>query len=247
MRCYYIYDDKPGDKPVYQGFAWLKLRSNKSGGLIAVHGLRNLEHYAQRKGLNGFKELKRSPHSTVIDSVSYDLVLPSKIPHNGRNRPLLALHPSADYLDKLYAITQLSQMLVVVFSEKDISTWKKYSSATEYGKEQVPVQNNLNKVVQVALKHLNMTLNMANGMNHPRNQDFFKSTFAMLLKHDEKYDSEDVKAWLISNAQWDPKDAQQAASIVEDIKKAKRIRLSMQDHRYKEDTIEKWRKEAETI
>jgi hypothetical protein len=89
--------------------------------------------------------------------------------------------------------------------------------------------------------------NMANGMNHPRNQDFFRSTFAMLLKYDEKYDSEDVKAWLISNAHWFPEVVQKAASIVEDIKKGKRFRLSMQDHRYNEGIIEEWREEAETI
>jgi hypothetical protein len=34
---------------------------------------------------------------------------------------------------------------------------------------------------------------MANGIIHPCNQDFFRSTFAMLLKNGEKYDSEDVK------------------------------------------------------
>jgi hypothetical protein len=150
-------------------------------------------------------------------------------------------------LDKLYAIPNLSEMLVVVFLDKDIESWKRYSNAVEYGKEQVPPQDNLSKIIQVALKHLNVTLNLANGMVEPRNQDFFRSTFEILLKNGENYDSEDVKAWLISNVQWNPGDAQQAADIIEDVKRGKRFRLSHQGHRFRNDVIEEWRKEAEDL
>jgi hypothetical protein len=58
VRCYYIYDNTPGNEPVYQGFSWLKASSN-TGGLIAVHGLTNVDHYARREGLNWLTELKK--------------------------------------------------------------------------------------------------------------------------------------------------------------------------------------------
>jgi hypothetical protein len=104
MKHYYLHDDKSGNEVLSQGFRWLKQQSVNTEGLIAVPALRNLERYGSLQRLEGLKALIIPPNRTIIEGIVYELILPSKMLRHGINRPILVLHPTKEFLEKVLHI-----------------------------------------------------------------------------------------------------------------------------------------------
>ena len=117
IKHYYLHDDKSGNEPLYQGFRWLKQHSANTGGLIAVPALGNLERYASLQRLEGLKALIKPPNRAIIEGIVYELILPSKMLRHGINRPILVLHPTKEFLEKVLHIRDLSGMLVIAYDK----------------------------------------------------------------------------------------------------------------------------------
>lgn len=113
MKCYYLYDNKPGNLALYEGFNWLRHRAAKTGGLIAVPTLSSLEHYASLSGLESLNEFIRPPHRAVIDGILFEIVLPSRMIRHSINRPILVIHPTKDFLGKVLRIRDVSEIYVI--------------------------------------------------------------------------------------------------------------------------------------
>lgn len=238
---FFLYDNKPNTDPVYTGISWLLKHLESQNRYVALSTLGSLEAYSERKGLEVLNKLKKTPHSDLINNLKFTLIYESKIPHNLYNCPILVLHADKKYLDKLCSIKNISEMFVIGYPE-DMGSWINYSNASEYGKSQKNIGSaSLSNVVKNALVSVTSTINIANGMTHPRNKDWIISTFQVLADNKESFDPEDVKAWLISNGKWDPEDAELAKEIVAGIKAGKKYRLWMPDHRWIDDIIEHWR------
>jgi hypothetical protein len=88
VKHYYLHDDKSGNEALYQGFRWLKQHSANTGGLIAVPALGNLERYASLQHLR-----------------------------HGIDRPILVLHPTKEFLEKVLHIRDLSAMFVISYDK----------------------------------------------------------------------------------------------------------------------------------
>lgn len=117
MKHYYLHDDKSGNEAVFQGFTWLKQHSANTGGLIAVPALRNLERYASLQRLEGLKALIKPPNRAKIEGIVYELILPSKMLRHGISRPILVLHPTKEFLEKVLHIRDLSAMFVISYDK----------------------------------------------------------------------------------------------------------------------------------
>jgi hypothetical protein len=113
VKCYYLNDNKPGNLALYEGLNWLRLRSAKTGGLIAVPTLSNLEHYASISGLEILNAFIRPPHRAVIEGIVFEIVLPSRMIRHGINRPILVIHPTKDFLGKVLRIRDVSEIYVI--------------------------------------------------------------------------------------------------------------------------------------
>jgi hypothetical protein len=84
---------------------------------IAVPALRNLERYASLQRFEGLKALIRPPNRAIIEGIVYELILPSKMLRHGINRPLLVLHPTKEFLEKVLHIRDLSAMFVISYDK----------------------------------------------------------------------------------------------------------------------------------
>ena len=103
----------PETLAIYEGLNWLRLRSAKTGGLIAVPTLSNLEHYASISGLEILNAFIRPPHRAVIEGIVFEIVLPSRMIRHGINRPILVIHPTKDFLGKVLRIRDVSEIYVI--------------------------------------------------------------------------------------------------------------------------------------
>ena len=117
VKHYYLHDDKSGNEALYQGFRWLKQHSANTGGLIAVPALGNLERYASLQHLEGLRELIKPPNRAMIEGIVYELILPSKMLRHGIDRPILVLHPTKEFLEKVLHIRDLSAIFVISYDK----------------------------------------------------------------------------------------------------------------------------------
>ncbi|MGA7005535.1 MAG: hypothetical protein WBY28_00535 [Nitrososphaeraceae archaeon] len=117
VKHYYLHDDKSGNEALYEGFRWLKQHAANTGGLIAVPSLRNLKRYASLQRLEGLNALINPPNRAIIEGIVYELILPSKMLRHGINRPLLVLHPTKEFLEKVLHIRDLSAMFVISYDK----------------------------------------------------------------------------------------------------------------------------------
>jgi hypothetical protein len=116
MIHYYLHDDKLGNEALYEGFRWLKQHC-KYRRIIAAPALQNLERYAALQCLESLKALIKPPNRAVIEGISYELVLPSKMLRQGINRPILVIHPTREFLEKMLRIRDLSEMFVISYDK----------------------------------------------------------------------------------------------------------------------------------
>ncbi len=241
VKCHFICDyNTPNFDPVYIGINWLLGKRGYKTGYIAIHGLRDLNAYSSRNGLENLDRLRKSPHLQIWNGMRCGLILQSKIPCVNAS-PVLVLHPNKKYLDKIYSIKNISEMFVVGYPE-DIESWIRYSDAIEHGETKPKYRSlSLNKVVENALVSATNVINIANGMNHPRNKDIITNTFQVLIENKERLNSEDVKTWLIQKRKWDPEDAQMVLEIIEGLKAGKKYKLWMPDHFWIDGIIDYWR------
>lgn len=123
-NCYYLYDNKFGNEALDYGFNWLKQQSADTGGLIAVHSFTHLLNYSNIKGLSNIDLIRKPPHRAIIDGITFDIILPSSIIRHGINRPMLVIHPTREFWNKLNHIRDLSEIFVMSNTDV-IGKWKK--------------------------------------------------------------------------------------------------------------------------
>jgi hypothetical protein len=88
---------------VRQGIFWLFANSKLHGGWFAVNAIRNLETYfSTYPGLNELIKLKHNyNYAATINGVSIYLITKDLLPNDGRERPMLAVHPTKELLNEL--------------------------------------------------------------------------------------------------------------------------------------------------
>jgi len=241
-ECYYVDEDSNDTKNFNKAITWLINNSRNNGGLIATLTIRNMETITTYPGMNALsKLLKTSSHKTVIYSVELELITELKIPYSGRNKSLLAVHPTKKFLDKLYTIKDIPKMMVVPWRIDEIDEWIIYSNAIKYGNNNPSQQElKISQTVRNALQEMTQIMNLANGMVHPRNEDIVIETFQLLERNGERLTKEDLKIFLIKNLSWDSILAEEASKLLLSVKAGKRHKFITGKH-WNADTYNRWK------
>jgi hypothetical protein len=169
-RCFYRPVEDRDTDLVIQGVFWLLTVAKSYGGWFAINTIESLEGYSRYSGLNELLKLKNKYDHAIINGVSIYLVSKEWLPADGRNQPLLAVHPTKDLLDRLDDIPNISEITVVPYIAKEVEDWIMLRSATILQSDLVSDDNNkqpsskLDSVVAAALQDYNKRVNFNQGV-----------------------------------------------------------------------------------
>lgn len=160
------------------------------------------------------------------------------------NGPILAVYPPKMLIDALDDLTGVTDMLVLPWTMEEIEFWIKTWGAEELGgtapREEKP---KLAPVVVAALKNLTETVNLSTGITHPSDKMAALDTFRILVGHRVSYHPEAVRAWLVGQGGWSPRDADAVQEIAQGYLDGKRIRGHGREF-WNDSIIDRWREEA---
>jgi hypothetical protein len=201
--------------------------SKPGGGWLAVDVIEVLENISEHEGLSLLRELLTSEdHLAKISGVVIKLVTSETIPADGENKPLLALSPSREFLDRLDMIPNISKMMVAPHGADEVDEWAKRNNAKYYydiGEESQAKKNTktieLDPVVKVALEDLTNTIHSFTQRN-PGAYYFhiITSTLYILNQYGYELDPASIGRSLVENYNWGPVSAKMVDELAEDLK-----------------------------
>lgn len=246
-KRYYIHTEGPDEHAVRLGFAWLADSAKHAGApvtaLLAVTVKDNLRGVISNvigdQIVTALAAGKTVPIAhTPISIRLITLRTKHSILQGG---PVLALYPTKkllDMLDELYGVTEI---LVVPWRLAPVQYWidtwapqELTSSATT-----APAVTVKNPVVVEALKTLTSTVNLSTGISHPSDHKAAIDLFHRLTEANEQFEPLEVRAWLVSQGGWSPRDADQVRSIAEAVLARRRIRGG--GRFWADDIVKQWR------
>ncbi|MDX6768926.1 MAG: hypothetical protein SF051_05295 [Elusimicrobiota bacterium] len=160
------------------------------------------------------------------------------------NGPILAAYPPKKLLDALDDVTGVTDLMVIPWTMEEIDFWVKAWSAEELGSTAPkPERPSLDPVVVAALKTLTDTVNLSTGITHPSDKMAALDTFRILVGHGVAYHPSAVRAWLVGQGGWSPRDADAVQEIAQGYLDGKRFRGHGQPF-WGDNIINSWREEA---
>ena len=238
----YISSTGADEDSIRKGLRWL-LENGTNGGILAVHQLSHLDGTLARiLGHDAIKTIKKD-YKINVSGCKITLTTDRRMIYSADLKPILALFPNPNFLDKLDSIDNLGDMLVVPWYNDEIKEWIRTRQAQELGNEPKSHSDQIlsNKVVEVALQSLTATVNHSTGITHPSDKAATVSMFKILRDYNEDYDLDEVHAWLIHSGRWK---ADTAKEVVEIGKKIKEGKVVHGGNFWNPTVINTWRKEA---
>ena len=101
-----------------------------------------------------------------------------------------------------------------------------------------------NKVALMAIKSFAAHANRSTGISHPSDKRCAIEIFEILKQHNEPYDPDEIKSWLILKAEWKPEFAEDVAKIARGILNGKRFSSIQEGPIFITGIIETWREES---
>jgi hypothetical protein len=247
-ECLYVdVDNNQSNENFNIGIRWLLDNAGgNEGGLIATLGLRNMEACSEYDGMRALKTLvKNVPHVAIINDRKLELITESNIPFNGKNRPLLVIHPMKKFLDKLYNVENIPKMLVIPWIMEEIQEWVQYSNASKLGESKIKKpQFNFSEVVYLALEHMSESLNTDYSLAKPNNKDAAVNILKILYENGEHFSPEEIKICLISDFRVPAELAEEISQVADGIRHGKRYETFAH---YDNRIIDYWRKESKSL
>jgi len=245
-RSYFIKAEGPDRGTVAKAFRWL-LENSKAKSFLAIAVIGNLNGVIGDVLGERIVKALRKEGKVAISGIEIVLVTKRNIIYDGENAPLLAFYPSSKYLDELDSIPNISAMLVVPWTMKDIELWIRARNATEVGVVQPPKELPLvsNKVVEAALRSLTARVNVSTGIAHPMDREATIQALMILRDAGERFVPDEIKAWLISKGGWRATDAQEVAEVAQKILDGRRLRYGASA--WALNILEIWREEARQL
>ncbi|HEX9897429.1 MAG TPA: hypothetical protein VGA85_07230 [Dehalococcoidales bacterium] len=244
---YYISVAPAADKEAIKtGFAWLIDQLQKSPkpltGLLCVPTISNLRGIITEViGESAANALAAGKAISVPNSSNkISLITSRKFNYGWQGGPILAAYPDKDILDKLDDMPGVTAILAVPWIMTHIQLWiDTWAPKNIRAPETSPIVNVKNPVVVEALKSLTRRVNLSAGITHPLDRQATIDLFELLNSAGEKFDPNEVRAWLIREGKWSPKDADQVKAVAESILKGARLRG--RGRSWADDIVEQWR------
>jgi len=101
-----------------------------------------------------------------------------------------------------------------------------------------------NKVALMALKSFAALANRTSGISHPSDKRCAIEIFEILKQHNELYDPDEIKSWLVLKAKWQPDFAEDVTKIARGILNGKKFNSIQKGPMFKTGIIETWREES---
>lgn len=226
-RCFYLPLEGQDTDIVRQGVFWLFANAKLAGGgWFAVNMIGNLENYSTYPGLNDLIKLKNKYNHAIINGVPVYLITKDEylFPTDGMNRPMLAVHPTRDLLDKLDNIPNISQMTVIPWLGKEIQDWIELHGAVilqpdaVFGENNKRASSDLDPIVAAALEDYSKRVDFK--QNVWENDVKFGSIalFRILIGNGIDYDPEAIREYLLTKLKWKPLAADQTARVADVIR-----------------------------
>jgi hypothetical protein len=253
-ECFYLGIEGSNTEIVRNGVFWLFENSKSNGsGWIAVNYINNIENISKYPGLNELGILSKNKFidSAIIQGVRVYLITKYNVPKDGMNKPLLAIHPTKELLNRLDIVPNIPKMMVVAWIAKEVDEWAWRNNAVDYDSivSSIAATNakpGIDKVVAVALKHLTNSIKLTKNMSISTERDAIISTFFILVKNGYDLHPDAITNWLVSKCGWGPVAAKQAAEIAENIRSGKQIFSPsfFSTKFWRDNIIEQWKEEA---
>jgi hypothetical protein len=136
-ECFFLGLEEPDTEIVRNGVFWLSqtckpkdsggndTRNGNGEGWIAVNYINNLESVSEYPGLSSLRILLKDKfaNSAVIHGIRIYIITKFGIPEDGMNRPMLAIHPTKDFLSKLDDIPKIPKMMVIPWYPYEVDGW----------------------------------------------------------------------------------------------------------------------------
>lgn len=236
-----------GSAELRPAFGWL-VKNTKPGqtALLLVHALSVADettNIGARIGADAAKALGKGKAVPCGDG-SLKLITPKReAPYDWSGGPVLVAWAMQDLLDIADTLTRASAILAVSWhDDSDLDGWIKTWNVPELGTA-TPTKKAIvsNYVVENALEEVISSVNIADGGGHPSDHASIVQMFRLLRKHNESFEPQEVRAWLISTKQMQPRHAERIADIAMKIRDGRSVQTRSQ-YTMSDEAIVRWRK-----
>lgn len=225
-KSFYVGAEGADSDAVRSGLLWLRDAIRRAGceGLLVVPDLRGLDRGVLKDviGAEATAGLKKHRRLTLNGDAVVTLATWSKLPTRWSG-PMLVLHPSKAALDKVDAVLEVPEVLVVPWIPGETDGWIATWGATDLLSGKSQPQSSLSPVVEEALRTLTRRVNVSTGIVHPRDRAAAIDLFKRLRGAGFKLEPEKIRQWLVRHS-WAPEDAAEVKTLVEAITDRRPIR-----------------------
>jgi hypothetical protein len=230
---------------IRQGISWLLQTPSQTAYLAVVQNTNLQGTIRDVLGRDVVRNLI-SRESTRMDGHQVILVTHHRMLYNPVQTRLVAFYPSADFLDELDAIPNITDMLVVAWMESDIRTWRTTRNAVLLGATQQARSpfHLSDRVVEAAVRGLSSSVNQSTGLANSRDRETAVQTFRILRDEGFVFDPEQIKIFLVAECGWDAPTAAEVEQVALQILQGRRLREGQR--RFVPNIVDIWREEART-
>jgi hypothetical protein len=214
-QCFFLGLEGSDSILYHKGLAWLFENAKETGGWLAVNGRENIGGIARHPGLGRFAIFhNKNVHRVMIADCMIELVTRFLIPAEGLNKPLLAIHPTTDYLNALDAVQDVPKMMVIPWIAEEADAWAKKSFAKDFDNPELP-SIFLDNVAVTAFKHLKFAFTESPPTSPVQYRTAICQTIHILIENGLRFEPAALESALVQQCGWGPVSAKHAAEIAE--------------------------------
>jgi len=212
-----------------------KVESLKDGFLINVLGQETC------------RQLKKGPVNLTSSGIKLEAFSSITYQKSRLIEPhvVLALYIEPRALEEIEQGRYICGVIVVPWPNDDYDNWIMTWQPEVCGTQLVPDSSSPlidNPVVEVAMKHLSLSINKSTGLSHPLDKSEAVCLFKLLKDSGEIYDPMQVRAYAIQNG-WTPNGADELFRIADGVIKGRRFQIENKVY-YNRHYVEKLRQEV---
>lgn len=245
-KSLYIDSEGPNEDAVELAFAWLQhLGENneeKQDALLAVNTKKQLDGVISSViGDQAAKALEKK-NPLKVGPVQVHLMTKRIDATGGGSGPILAIYPDKKLLDKIDSMHNVTDVLTVPWSRSEVDFWIDTWGATELGASSDNDSRSAtisNAVVKEAVKTLDLLVNSSTGITHPSDRSKAIEVFKTLYEDGITFDSDEIRAYLVSEKGWNPADADDVKEVAEGVRSEKQFQYER--GKLKSDILDQWK------
>lgn len=245
----YIEAHGPDEEAIRSAFQWLLSYGEESEdnrhAILAVNTKSVLDGVISSVvGEDVVKQLKNTK-KVNLDEGELHLVTKRIDASSWDKGPALVIYPDKDLLDKIDEMSKVTDVLVVPWKIEEIQFWIDQWGATELGGASSGSQPSItDPVVKQALESLHRGVNVSSGLTHSSDRSKAIELFRILDRSGHQFDPPTIRAWLVSEKDWSPSNADEVQEVAEDVLAGKQ--LQFESGNWGDEILSQWRDEADT-